>query len=187
MLTPLVLAAVLGARPALSEQVRDFVFTDEEGHLVLRFAGVASGGLEQRQIDEIVNVQMSTMVHDRLRADIEFEAESIDLAWADATESLLEEELGAADSAFSAIAAECRSTTCRVTFDHVATWNVADHQRVMAAAQSAVEALIANGPARFEPVFLIAAHFQAPGEPYTKLFLRRASPATDPPVPATRS
>jgi hypothetical protein len=171
----LLLAATSGAQSVPAQQARDFVFTDEEGHLVLRFAGVAPGALEQGQIDEIINVQMSTMVHDRLRADIEFEAESIDRDWAEPTQSLLERRLGGTDSGFAAVAAECRAVTCRIMLDHAATWTVAAHQQVMAAAQSAAEALIALEPARFQPAFLIAGQFQAPGTPYTKLFLRRLS------------
>jgi hypothetical protein len=47
---------------------RDFVFTDQEGHLVLRFAGTGATGLNSSQAEEILNAEFSTMVHDRLQS-----------------------------------------------------------------------------------------------------------------------
>lgn len=165
-----------GTAAANADGDRDFVFTDEEGHLVLRFAGSPSGALTEDQTDEVVNMQLSTMVHDRIRADSVFEMEARDAGWADRAETLLERRIEGDTAEFSAVAAECRSARCRVILEHPVTWTVAAHQALMSRAQAAVQALIAAEPGSFEPEFMIAAHYQEPDRPYMKLFLQRAQP-----------
>ena len=74
IVTTYCLAITAWPKLAHAQGERDFVFTDEEGHLVLRYAGAKDGSLTTRQKDEIINVSLSTMVHDHLRADVEFDA-----------------------------------------------------------------------------------------------------------------
>jgi hypothetical protein len=160
---------------AVSQNERDFVFTDVDGHLVLRFAGTPPGGLDAHQTEEIVNVQLSTMVHDRLRADAEFEAEPVDAAWAGSMAPRIERHMRETAPEFSAIRVECRLTSCRILLDHADTWRVSEHQSLMGVAQRAFRAFIEADAPSFEPVFLIAAHYQEPESAYMKIFLRRAA------------
>lgn len=174
----LTIAASLGLaaawpRLAATQDERDFVFTDEEGHLVLRFAGADE--LNDNQFEEIVNVQFSTMVHDRLRADVMFEAEPVDLQWADPAAARIERHVSNTGSEFSSVDVECRSASCRVVLEHVPTWRVSEHQVLMGAAQRVIQAFIEADPDSFEPVVLIAAHYQEPERPYIKVFLRRTA------------
>ncbi len=169
------LAAALWAQPAATQGERDFVSTDDEGHLILRFAGTEARGLDADQLEEILNVQLSTMVHDRLRADSAFEAEPVDSRWAGSVEPRIEGLLSEMGPEFSAIDVECRSASCRLLLEHASTWSVADHQSLMGTAQCVIQEFIEANPASFEPVFLIAAHYQEPERPYLKLFLRRAA------------
>lgn len=160
---------------------RDYVFTDDTGHLVLRFANAEPQGLTRNQMDEIVNVQLSTMVHDRLRADALFEAEPMDRRWAEAMETSLRRRLSATLPDISALHVECRSASCRVVLEHSGGQTVAEHQSVMDTVQHGMEAFIAANPGSFERVFMIAAHYKEPGSPYVKVFLRRAAspPSSD--------
>lgn len=180
-LSALLLAASFGVTVAVWPQLAaaqdqtDFVFTDAEGHLVLRFAGAKPGGLDENQLEEIVNVQLSTMVHDRLRADAVFEAEPVDSKWAESMESRIERHVRETGSGFSAVDAECRSASCRLVLEHATTWSVEAHRALMGIAQQAIRRFIDANPASFEPIFLIAAHYQEPEKPYMKLFLRRAA------------
>lgn len=160
---------------AVAQNDRDYVFTDDQGHLVLRYAGAQPGGLDRNQMDEIVNVQLSTMVHDRLRADALFEAEPVDSAWADSMRSRLEKHLRVALPQISAVHTECRSASCRLVLEHSGARTVAQHQALMDVVQRAVRAFIDTHPGSFERVFLIAAHYKEPGSPYVKVFLRRTA------------
>lgn len=167
------LAVAVWPQLAATQDERDFVFTDDEGHLILRFAGAEPGGLDANQIEEIVNVQLSTMVHYRLRADAVFEAEPVNSEWADSMESRIERHVSKTGSEFSMITVECRSASCRLVLEHSSGWSVSEHQSLMGIAQLVIQAFIKASPASFEPVFLIAAHYQEPENPYIKLFLRR--------------
>ena len=169
----LFLATAAWPRLAFAQDGRDFVFTDAEGHLVLRFAGAEPGGLDANQFEEVANVEVSTMVHDRLRADAVFEAEDVDLEWAGAAEALIAAHVRHTGPEFSATHVECRSASCRLVLAHVSTWSVEAHRTLMSAAQRVVQVFIDANRARFEPVFLIAAHYQDPERPYMKMFLRR--------------
>jgi len=154
---------------------QDFVFTDDEGHLVLRYAGAESSGPDANQFEEIANVELSTMVHDRLRADTLFEAEPVDSQWAASMETRIAGHVRQAAPEFSAVHVECRSASCRLVLEHASTWSVEAHRTLMNVAQRVVQKFIEANPASFEPVFLIAAHYQEPERPYMKLFLRRAA------------
>jgi hypothetical protein len=169
------LSAAVSPQLASAQDERDFVFTDDEGHLVLRYAGAEAGNLDDDQIEEIVNVQLSTMVHYRLRADSVFEAEPVDLDWADSIEHQIEIHVNAIEHEFSEIDIKCRSTSCRLLFGHSDGWSVSEHQSLMGNAQMLIRAFIEANSAGFEPVFLIAAHFQEPEKPYLKLFLQRTA------------
>ena len=177
----LVIAASFGVTVAVwpqlaaAQNASDFVFTDAEGHLVLRFAGTESGRLDANQFEEVANLELSTMVHDRLRADAVFEAEPVDSKWAQSTETRIASHVRQAAPEFSAIDVECRSASCRLVLEHSRTWSVEAHRALMGTAQRAVQMFIEANPSTFEPVFLIAAQYQEPGRPFTKLFLRRAA------------
>ncbi|HEX7000029.1 MAG TPA: hypothetical protein VF322_18005 [Gammaproteobacteria bacterium] len=169
------LAAAAPASAAVAEHARDFIFTDAEGHMVLRFAGVAStAGLSDDQIDEIVNVQLSTMVHDRLRADARFDLEPVDEAWAEPMEARLERHVRQAAPELAAVDAACRSASCRLVFEHPRALPVTEHQALMDRIQRVLQAFNEAHPGSFEAVFLMAGQYQEPAKPFTKVFLRRA-------------
>lgn len=170
------LCFVLAGAPLLAaaQNDRDYIFTDDQGHLVLRYAGAGPGGLTHDQMDEIVNVQLSTMVHDRLRADTVFEAEPIDPAWSKPTQAQLAEALTTALPEMSPLHVECRSASCRLLLGHADGHTVAAHQSLMDTAQHAVRAFLEDHPGQFEHVFLMAGHYKEPGGAYIKVFLRRA-------------
>jgi hypothetical protein len=177
------LAACLGLAifacppPAASQDDRDFIFTDAEGHLVLRFAGTGASGLSARQIEDVANVELSIMVHERLRADAAFEAEPVDTGWADPMEARIAEHMSTTAPEFSPLDVECRSASCRVVLEHAGGWSVAEHRWLAGIAQRAVEAFIAADPHSFEPVFMIVARYQEPAQPYISLILPRAAAA----------
>jgi hypothetical protein len=181
VIASLALTATVWMRPAAAQDERDFVFTDDEGHLVLRFAGAGPSGLDAEQREEIVNVQLSTMVHDRLRADAQFEAEPVDATWAGPTTAELAQRVETLEPEFSLTALECRSESCRLELDHPGGRRVAEHQSLMATVQRTIRALIDSDPASFEPVFMIAGHYQEPANPYLKVFVRRADNRQDRP------
>lgn len=179
-LPTLALAATLGLAAAASpergaaQHAREFVFTDVEGHMVLRFAGVGSGGLASEWMDEVINVSLSTMVHDRLLADALFEAEAVDSRWAAATAEEIRTHVIGSGPEFAATEVECRTSTCRVLLEHAERLRVTEHQALMADVQVAVQALVAANPAIFDPVFLLVAYDQDFATPNLKVFLRRA-------------
>lgn len=173
----LVLAA-LGALPcaAATQGERDFVFTDEEGHMVLRFAGTGSSGLDADQMHEIINVSLSTMVHDKLQADVAFEAEPADPAWAEIMVPRVERHVLAGELELSAIDVECRALSCRLILEHEGTPSVAQHQALMGDVQRLIRAFV-DGDGRFSPIFLIAAWYQEPEPPLLKVYLQRTDGA----------
>lgn len=180
LLTLIMAALGLGAAvlpcAAGAQGERDFVFTDEEGHMVLRFAGSGSGGLDADQMHEIINVSLSTMVHDKLQADIAFEAEPADPAWADAMVPRIERHVLDGRLELSALEVECRSLSCRLILEHSSTPSVAQHQALMGDVQRLIRAFV-DSDGSFAPVFLIAAYYQEPAPPLLKVYLRRTSPA----------
>jgi hypothetical protein len=172
------LAVAVCPQLAATQDDRDFVFTDEEGHLVLRFAGSEPGGLEPDQFDEIVNAEFSTMVHDRLRADLRFDTEPVDSEWAESMEPRVAMYLGETGPDFWSIIAditvECRSASCRLLLEHTRRLGVSEHRMLMWSVQRALQAFMESNPASFEPVFLMAAYDQEREVPHIKAFLRRA-------------
>ncbi len=166
----------LAVAPGLvaAQDERDFVFTDEDGHLVLRFAGSEPGGLEPDQVDEIVNAEFSTMVHDRLRADLRFDTEPVDSEWADPMQARLEEHLNGEGLSFSAVEVECRSASCRLVLEHDVRWRLPEHRSRMGGVQRVIQDFMRADPGSFEPVFLITAYDQELETPHIKAFLERA-------------
>ena len=168
------LALALWPQLGATQDERDFVFTDDEGHLVLRFAGSEPGGLDTDQRDEIVNAEFSSMVHDRLRADIRFDSEPVDSEWADSMEPRIERHVRETGPEFSAIEVRCRSASCRLVLEHTGRLRISEHQSLMGNVQLVIQAFMEANPASFEPVFLIAAYDQERETPHIKAFLRRA-------------
>ena len=154
---------------------RDFVFTDEDGHLVLRFAGTGSGDLDATQKDEIVNAEFSTMVHDRIRADLRFEAEPVDSEWAAAMEPRLERLASHTGLEISAIDVECRSASCRLVLEHLNRWSISEHRALMGSVQNILAAFIEANSTDFGPVFLMTAYDQASYTPHIKAILPRVA------------
>lgn len=171
------LALAMWPQSGRTQSDRDFVFTDLEGHLVLRFAGTGAIGLDLSQAEEILNAEFSTMVHDRLRADLQFEEEPRDPEWAASMEPRIEEHVKHAGSEFSDIFVECRAASCRVIMEQPMHWSVPAHQAVLETVQESLEAFIAAHRQHFEPVFLITAYDQETETPHIKAFLRRTGHA----------
>jgi len=176
------LAASLGLALAVwstlagAQHARNFVRTDDEGHLILRFVGTEATGPDTQQMEEVTNAFVSVMVHDRLRADVMFEHEPVDRDWAAATESMLAGHLSGAQPEFTEIDAECRSASCRLELYHANRWSVTDHAALMDVAQRAIQRLIAaDDPPRFERVFLLAGYYQEAEPQSIKAYLRRAA------------
>lgn len=160
---------------AAAQDDLDFVFTDVEGHMLLRFAGAGPGGISADQMDEVVNVSLSTMVHDRLRADALFTAEPVDSQWAESLTPELRRHVSETGPDFSSLDVECRSSTCRLVLEHPTGRNIVRHQDLMGDVQLVIEAFIEAHPASFDPVFLITAYTQERETPNIKAFLRRAT------------
>lgn len=154
---------------------RDFVFTDEDGHLVLRFVGTGATGLDSSQAEEVLNSEFSTMVHDRLRADLLFEDEPRDPEWALSMEPQLEAHIKHAGPEYSDIFVECRAASCRMIMEQPMHWSVPAHQAVLEIVQASLEAFIAGHRQYFEPVFLITAYDQETETSHIKAFLARRS------------
>lgn len=168
--------AVAGAfQPAAAQGARDFAFTDNEGHRVLRFVGTTASGLTDDQREEIVNAEFSKMVHDRIRADILLDAEPTDSSWAPATSWRIEQYLHEAIEGYAEIRAECRSRTCRVVLGHDDRVQMSEHQARMNAIQPVIESMIASEVPGFEPVFLLTAYQKDGYPPDIKVFLTRAA------------
>jgi hypothetical protein len=180
MIRALGLALILLPQLGRTQADRDFVFTDEEGHLVVRFHGTGATGLDSSQADEILNAELSSMVHDRLRADLLFESEPRDAGWAARMEPQLEQHLEHAGPEFTKILVGCRTTSCRVVMEQPRHWSVNEHQAVLKAVQESVEAFIAARQPHFKPVFMITAYDQEPETPHIKVFLRRTQDNSTP-------
>ena len=174
-----VIVLALTGRPesGLTQPDRDFVFTDLEGHLVIRFPGTGATGLSSSQAEEVLNAELSSMVHDRLRADLLFEAEPRDADWAAWMEPQIEKHVKHAGPDFSNVAIECRAASCRVVMEQSVHRTVAAHQAVLETVHESIEAFIATRRQHFKPVFMIAAYDQEPETPHIKVFLRRTEHA----------
>jgi len=175
--TSLALALTMWPQSGRTQADRDFVFTDLEGHLVVRFAGTGATGLDSSQVDEILNAEFSTMVHDRLRADLLFEDEPRDPDWAATMEPQIEEHVKHAGPEFSGILIECRAASCRVIMEQRVHWDVPEHQAVLETVQESLETFIATRRQHFEPVFMITAYYQESETSHIKAFLRRTGHA----------
>lgn len=171
------LAFALAGVPAFAaaQAVSDFIFDDEDGHLVLRFTGVSPHALSERQRDEIANSEFSNMVHDRLKADAIFEVEPVDAHWAHAMSPLIEAFVRENETRFLDVDVECRSASCRLILEHELTHGIAAHEALVPVAQRVIDSFIANHQNSFEPGFMIAAHYQEPDTPYIKVYLSRSS------------
>jgi hypothetical protein len=174
-----VLLAVAGMPFAvLAQHERDYINTDEEGHLIFRYAGSQSPWPTEEQMEEITNAFNSVMVHDLLRADLIFDTELRDEAWAEPMERAIEGHLATAALQASEIDAECQSKSCRLWVIQSGAWTVEDHQIAMDQVQDELQELMRAHAGRFEPVFLITAYYQeSEPHPYLKVFLYRADAA----------
>jgi hypothetical protein len=163
--------------PGRAQSDRDFVFTDLVGHLVLRFPGTGPEGLDASQRDEVVDSEFSRMVHDRLRADLLFEAEPLDPQWAASMEPQIEVHVEHAGLKFSDTVVECRAASCRIMMTQPGRWTVPEHQAVLDTLQKSLEAFVAARPQDFEPVFMMAAYDKEAQTAHVEAFLRRTGPA----------
>jgi hypothetical protein len=171
------LAFCVGPALGTAQNSRDFTFTEGEAHRIIRFVGTPDGGLTEEQRYEVTNSEFSTMVHDRIWADIRFEAEPRD---AQADRSLaprLEAYLRENGPEFDDIIGECRATTCRVTLEHDDWLTLGEHEALLDRVQPVIEALVAADAAHFEPAFMITAYAKEPHTPNLKVFLTRKSDA----------
>jgi hypothetical protein len=163
------------APAALPGDELEFFFDDEEGHLLLRFVGLGPDGLTTTQRDEVVNAELSSMVHDHLRADLRFEAEPVDSEWAPATESKIRSYFSDPAPDFAAVDVECRSESCRIRLHQTARWDVAEHLLRLDQFRLQIDDVIADNPTSFEPSYMIAAYEKSRYSPHIKGFLHRCS------------
>jgi len=173
LLVGLSLALAIWPCTGRTQSDRDFVFTDLDGHLVVRFAGTAATGLSPIQADEILDAEFSRMIHDRLRADLIFEDEPQDPEWAASMEPLIAAHVEHAGPEFSDIAVECRAVSCRVILEQPGHWSVPEHQAVLETVQESLETFVAAHGQVFEPVFMITAYYKEHQIPHIKAFLQR--------------
>ena len=174
-LTAILLAAALIVSPldSSAQSDRDFVFTDLDGHLIIRFAGTGATGLDPVQADEVLNQEFSRMVHDRLRADLLFESERRDPDWSRSMAPQIARHVESAGLEFSNLRVECRAVSCRVIIEQAEGPNVPAHRAVLDAAQATLQDFIDDRRGHFEPVFMITAYYKEYQTPHIKAFLRR--------------
>src|SRR5690606_1837969 len=125
------LALAVWPQAGRTQPERDYVFADLEGHLVIRFAGTGATGLNASQAEEVLNSEFSSMVHDRLRADLLFEDEPRDPEWAATMAPQIEAHVEHAGPAFTDILTECRAASCRVIMEQPGHWTVPEHRDVL--------------------------------------------------------
>lgn len=171
------LVLALAPQPGRTETHRDFLFSDTDGYLVLRFVGIGAGGLDSTQTNEILDSEFSTMVHDRLRADLLFEDEPRDPEWAASMQPQIEEHVRHAGPEFSDIMIGCRVASCRIVMEQPGKWSVREHLVVLETVQESLEDFVAARRQEFEPGFLITAYYQDSETPHIKAFLRRTGRA----------
>ena len=167
------LALAIWPQPGRTESHRDYMFSDLDGHLVIRFVGIGPAGLDAAQADEVLDQEFSTMIHDRLRADLLFEDEPRDPEWAASMEPEIEAKVRQAGQEFSAIFVECRAVSCRVVMQQPGHWSAEEQLPVLATVQASLEAFIAAHQPEFEPVFMMTAYHQLTETAHIKAFLRR--------------
>jgi hypothetical protein len=172
------LASATWPQSGRAQSDRDYVFADLEGHLIIRFAGTGDTGLDKSQAEEVLNAEFSSMVHDRLRADLMFEDEPRDPEWAAAMEPQIAEHVKHVGPDFSGIFTECRAASCRVVMEQPMHWTVPKHRAVLETVQKSLESFIAARRELFEPVFMITAYYQERETPHIKAFLRRTEHAS---------
>jgi hypothetical protein len=174
-----VIALALGVGPALgtAPNSRDFTFTEGEAHRIIRFVGTPEGRLTEEQRYEVVNSEFSTMVHDRIWADIRFEAEPRDAQGTRTLAPRLEAYLRQNGPEFDDIIAECRAATCRVALEHDDWLGLREHEALLDRVQPVIEALITADAGLFEPEFMLTAYAKEPHTPNLKVFLTRAPEA----------
>lgn len=181
----LTLALAMWPQGGRTQSDRDYVFTDEHGHLVIRFVGANDTGLGSSQAYEILNQEFSRMVHDRLHADLRFQEEPRDPEWAASMEPQIAEHVEHAGPEFSDILVACRASSCRVIMEQPRHWSVPEHRAVLEIVQASLERFTAAHPQHFEPAFMVTAYYQETETPHIKAFLRRAGHAAPEP-PAAR-
>jgi hypothetical protein len=169
----LALTLALWSPAGRTQSDRDYVFQDEDGHLVLRFAGIGDKALDSSQAYEILNQEFSRMVHDRLHADLQFAGERRDPEWAASMEPQIAEQVERTRLEYSDLFVECHAASCRVIMEQRKRWSVPAHVAVLETVQESLEAFIADHPESFEPVFLITAYEQENETSHIKAFLRR--------------
>lgn len=167
------LAGAMSPLAGLAQSDRNFVFTDVDGHLIIRFAGSGKTGLSESQAYEILNQEFSRMIHDRLHADLRFQDEPRDPAWAQSMEPQLERYAGHLEPEFSDIYIECRAASCRIILEQSGHWNVPEHQTVLETVQQSLEDFVGERKEQFEPVFMITAYYKEYQTPHIKAFLPR--------------
>ena len=172
-------AALLLWTPALfAQNNREFVFDDEEGHLVLRFVGLGPAGMTESQRAEVVNAELSSMVHDHLRADILFETEAVDAEWATATEQHILSNLPHPGTDYADVVIECGSQTCRIRLEQAVYRDISGHRNELTRLQEDIQRLVDADPERFEATYMIAAYEKLRFAPAIKLYLKRSGPGS---------
>jgi hypothetical protein len=166
---------LLLAPVALAGDKLEFAFDDEEGHLLVRFVGLGPEGLSATQRDEVVNAEVSSMVHDHLRADLKFESEPVDSEWAWTTEARIRSYFADPDSAFDTVEIECRSDSCRIRMHHSVRWNMTQHQARLDQFSLLIDSLIEDNPSSFESTYMIAAYEKSRYSPHIKGYLHRCT------------
>ena len=163
------------ATPGRTQSDRDFLFKDEHGHLIIRFTATATEGLSSAQAYEILNAEFSSMVHDRLHADLKFGEEPPDPGWARSIEPQIEQHVRRAGPEFSNVFVECRAVSCRVILEQPVHWpNPDEHQLVLESVQASIESFIGPRDEVFDPALMITAYYQENEISHIKVFLRRA-------------
>jgi hypothetical protein len=173
------IAASLGLAAAMCQQLaaaqndRDFVFTDDEGYLVIRFVRMGPQGLNETQRDEVLDQEFSTMIHDRLRADLRFEDEPIDSNWAAWAEPEIQKLIVKMPPGFSSVNVQCRSASCRIVLEHPSRLSIAEHQSLMGTVEGVIQEFVDANPSTFDPAFMMTAYDQESETPHVKAFIRR--------------
>ncbi|HVY66074.1 MAG TPA: hypothetical protein VHH11_14730 [Gammaproteobacteria bacterium] len=167
----LTLATGIGAPLALAQDERDWVAMDTDGHMVMRYVGASELTREQRE--EVTNMSLSTMVHDRLRVDRLFDGEPPDPAWSRVWTATLTRFVRESLPEIGAMTVECRSRSCRLAMAHEGGTRLDEHRALMDTFEPRIKAFLARHPGSFEPVFLMVAGYQAPEPAYIKVFLQR--------------
>ena len=161
------------AQTQRTQSDRDYVFTDGDGHLILRFTGRGGADLDEAQAYEILNQEFSRMVHDRLHADIQFAEERRDPQWAATMEPRIAAHLQQIDVHMSDVIVQCRALSCRVIVEQPGHRDIPEHQVTLGTVQDSLEYFVEQHPEHFLPGFLITAYFQETSTSHVKAFLRR--------------